>query len=100
MKGWFDDATMKANHQVQCRLVLDVVVQQGVASSSCLPVNNQPLLVRWDDFLILDLSLDILHGVTGFNLKSDDLACQDLHKDLHVDICHLAASLKKKSSIM
>ena len=31
----------------------------------------------------LDLSLDILDGVTGLHLEGDGLAREGLHKDLH-----------------
>jgi len=41
------------------------------------------LLVRRNAFLVLDLGLDILNAVAGFNLKSDSLSCQGLDKDLH-----------------
>ncbi len=34
-------------------------------------------------FLILDLGLDVLNGVTWFHLKSDGFTSQGLHKDLH-----------------
>ncbi|KAJ1382373.1 hypothetical protein SESBI_44289 [Sesbania bispinosa] len=41
------------------------------------------LLVRWDSLLVLDLGLDVVDGVTAFDLKSDGLACEGLNKDLH-----------------
>ena len=42
-----------------------------------------PLLVRGDALLVLDLGLDILNGVRGFDLKSDGLTSEGFHKDLH-----------------
>lgn len=57
---------------------------------------SQPLLGRWDAFLVLDFGLDLLDG-TGLHLKKDDgLACQSLHEALCVGPC-LAASGKRKS---
>jgi hypothetical protein len=90
-KGW------QMQHQVQGGLFLDVVVGQGAAILQLFAREYQPLLVRWDAFLVLDLGLDILDGVTGLDLKSDGLARQGLHEDLHVGICQSAASLKRKS---
>ena len=96
-KGWLNDATMQTQHQVQGGLFLDVVVGQGAAILQLFAREYQPLLVRWDAFLVLDLGLDILDGVTGLDLKSDGVVCQGLHEDLHVGICQSAASLKRKS---
>ena len=38
--------------------------------------NNLPLLV-------LDLRLDIIDRVRGFNLESDGFSCKSLHENLH-----------------
>lgn len=73
-KGWLNDATAQTQHQVQGGLFLDVVVGQGAAILQLFAREYQPLLVRWDAFLVLDLGLDILDGVTGLDLKSDGLA--------------------------
>lgn len=66
---------------------LDVVVGQGAAILQLFASKDQSLLVRGDAFLVLDLGLDILDGVTGLDLKSDGLARQGLHEDLHVGVC-------------
>ena len=63
-------------------------------SSSCY----QPLQVRWNAFLVLDLGLDILGGVTGLDLKSDGLGRRGLHEDLHVGVCCSATSLKTEKT--
>ena len=50
----------------------------------------------WQDVLsVFDFGFDILNGDTELDLKSDGLAHQGLHKDLHLCVCCLAASLKK-----
>merc|ERR1712138_20007 len=41
------------------------------------------MLVRWDALLVLDLSLDVLDGVGGLDLKGDGLASQGLDEGLH-----------------
>ena len=68
MKGW---------------LFLDIIITEGTAIFQLLACEDQPLLVRRDAFLVLDLGLDVLDGITGFNFKGDGLACQGLYKNLH-----------------
>ncbi|KFV77268.1 hypothetical protein N307_00857, partial [Dryobates pubescens] len=75
--------TPQAKDKVQGGLLLDVVVRQGASIFQLLASKDQPLLVGGDAFLVLDLGLDILYGVTGLYLQGDGLACQGLHKDLH-----------------
>ena len=87
MKGGLNDAIAQRQLQIQGGLVLDVAVGQGAAIFQLFTIEYQPLLVNWDAFLVLDLDLDILDGVTGLDLKSDGLACQGLHEDLHVGLC-------------
>lgn len=50
--------------------------------------------MRQDVLLVLDFGFDILNGVTGLDLKGDGLACQGLHKDLLLCICHKAITTK------
>ena len=64
-------------------LLLDVVVAQGPSILELLSGEDQPLLVRGDSLLVLDLSLHVLNGVGGLNLKGDRLSSQGLDKDLH-----------------
>lgn len=44
--------------QVQGRLLLDVIVGESAAVLELLSGEDEALLVRWDAFLVLDLSLD------------------------------------------
>ncbi|KFM06794.1 hypothetical protein AS27_13469, partial [Aptenodytes forsteri] len=77
-------ATPQAQHKMQGGLLLDVVVRQGAPIFQLLASKDQPLLIRGNAFLVLDLGLHILNGVTRLNLEGDSLASQGLHKDLHV----------------
>jgi hypothetical protein len=56
---------------VQGGLLLDVVVGQGAAVLQLLPGEDEPLLVRRDPLLVLDLSLHTLDGVGGLRLEGD-----------------------------
>ena len=75
--------TTQTQHQMEGRLLLDVVVTQGTTIFKLLACEDQPLLVWGDAFFVLDLGFDILDGVAGFNLESDGFASQGLDKDLH-----------------
>ena len=65
------------------RLFLDVVVLETSVVIKLLSTEDEALLIRWDALLVLDLRLQILNRVFGFNFKSDGLASQSLHEDLH-----------------
>lgn len=65
----FLSTTTKSQHQMKGGLLLDVVVRQSTAIFQLLASEDQPLLIRRNSFLILDLGLDILYSVRGFNLR-------------------------------
>jgi len=83
-KRGLDDAASQAENQVERRLLLDVVVGQCAAVFQLLAGEDQTLLVRGDAFLVLDLGLDILYGVAGFDFEGDRLPRQRLHENLHL----------------
>merc|ERR1712002_913244 len=64
-------------------LLLDVVVGERPSVLELFTSKDQPLLVRRNAFLILDLCLHVLDGVRRLNLEGDGLTGQCLHKDLH-----------------
>merc|ERR1719486_1115170 len=63
-------------------LLLDVVVGESSSVLQLLSSEDQPLLIWGDSLLVLDLSLDVLNGVRGFDLEGDGLASQGLDEDL------------------
>ena len=63
-------ATAQTQHQVQRRLLLDVVVGQSAAVLKLLAREDQPLLVRRDALLVLDLRLHVLDRVAALDLES------------------------------
>ena len=69
-------ATAQAQHQVERRLLLDVVVGQGAAVLKLLAGKDEALLVGGDALLVLDLGLDVLDGVGRLDLERDRLAGQ------------------------
>ena len=73
----------QAQDQVEGGLLLDIVIRQSPPVLQLLSGEDQPLLVRRDALLVLDLGLDIVNGVAGLDIQGDGLASQGLHKDLH-----------------
>jgi len=73
----------KSEDQVKSRLLLDVVVREGSAVFELLTGEDEALLVWGDALLVLDLSLDVLDGVAGLDIKSDCFAGEGLDEDLH-----------------
>lgn len=55
-------------------LFLYVVVGESATVFELLSSEDQTLLVRRNALLVLNLGLDIVDSVRGFNLKSDGLA--------------------------
>uniref|UniRef100_A0A453CNJ9 Uncharacterized protein n=1 Tax=Aegilops tauschii subsp. strangulata TaxID=200361 RepID=A0A453CNJ9_AEGTS len=76
-------ATTQTQDKVEGGLLLDVVVSEGATILQLLASKDEALLVRRNALLVLDLGLDVVDGVRALNLKSNGLAGEGLHKDLH-----------------
>ena len=66
--------TAQTQHQVDGSLLLDVVVGQGTVVLQLLAGEDEPLLIRRNRLLVLDLTLKVLDGVGRLDLQSDVLA--------------------------
>merc|ERR1711934_1176657 len=73
----------QTQHQVQSRLLLDVVVRKSAAILQLFAGENQTLLIRRDAFLVLDFRLNVLDGIGRFHIKRNGFAGQRLDKNLH-----------------
>ena len=76
-------ATTEAEHQMECRLLLNVVVRKGLTILELLARKDQALLIRRDALLILNLLLHILDAVARLNIYRDRLTRECLHENLH-----------------
>jgi len=76
-------ASSEPEDQVKGGLLLDVIVGECPAVLQLLAGEDEPLLIRWDSFLILDFLFDILDAVRALNLKGNCLAGESLYEDLH-----------------
>ncbi len=75
--------TSESQDQVKSGFLLDVVVAKGSTVFKLLSSEDESLLIGWDTFLVLDLSLDVLNSVWGLNVEGDGLSSQSLDEDLH-----------------
>merc|ERR1711878_236161 len=63
--------TSESEDEMESGFLLDVIVGEGTSILELLTGEDKSLLVGWDTFLVLDLSLDVLDGVGWLDLKSD-----------------------------
>ena len=68
---------------MESRFFLDIVVREGSTIFQLFTSKDESLLIGWDSFFILDLSLDVINGVGWFNVEGYSLASEGLYKDLH-----------------
>merc|ERR1712156_751500 len=81
--GYLAVTSTQAKYQMQSRFFLDIVIGQSSAIFQLLSGKNQTLLVWRNALLILDLGFDIFNRIGGLDLKSDGLASQGFHENLH-----------------
>ena len=77
------EATAETEHQVESRLLLNVVVRESAAILELLAGEDKALLIGRDALLVLDLGFHVVDGVRGLNLEGDSLAREGLNEDLH-----------------
>jgi len=75
--------TSESEHQVQGGLFLDVVVRECSTVLELLTREDEPLLLRGDALLVLDLGLDVGDGIVGLDIEGDRLTGESLDEDLH-----------------
>jgi hypothetical protein len=76
-------STTETEDEMERGFLLNVVVRESAPVLELLASEDQALLVWGDAFLVLDLGLDIIDRIRGFNLERDGLSSQSLDKDLH-----------------
>ena len=79
------DSTSQSENKVKGRFLLNIIIAQSTAIFQLLSGEDKTLLIWGDSFLILNLGLDVVNSVAGFDIKSDGLTSQSLYKDLHGD---------------
>ena len=74
----------KSKDQVKSWFFLDVVIWKSSSIFKLLSSKDKSLLIWWDSFFVLDLSLDIFNGICWLNIKSDSFTCEGFDENLHV----------------
>lgn len=59
----FDESTAKTEHEMESRLLLNVVIRKCTTVFKLLAGEDETLLVGWDTFLVLNLGLHIVNCV-------------------------------------
>jgi len=77
-------SSAKSQHQVEGRLLLDVVVGESATVLELLASEDKSLLIRRNSFLVLDLGLDIVDRIGGFDFQGNGLTSERLHENLHL----------------
>jgi len=73
----------KSEDQVESRFFLDVVIAESSAIFQLFTSEDESLLIWWDTFFVLDLSLDVFNWVCWLNIKGDGLSSKSLYENLH-----------------
>ena len=63
----------ESQNEMKSRLLLDVVIAKSATILQLLASKDKSLLIRRDSFLILNLSLDVLDGVSSLDFEGDRL---------------------------
>ena len=74
----------EAQHQMQCRLLLDTVGRHDAAVFQLLACEEQPLEPNWHAELTLDLRFHDFRRVRRAHVEGCTRAGQRPHEDLHV----------------
>lgn len=69
---------------MECGQSLNTVIAERSLRVELFAGIDQSLLIRRDALLVLNLLLDVFDCVGRFDLESDGLSCEGLHKDLHL----------------
>ena len=77
-------ATTQPQHQVQCRLLLDVAVGKAATVFKPLASKNEPLKIWMNSSLVIDLRFCSVDGVAAVQvIQVNNLPSECFHKDLH-----------------
>jgi len=76
-------SSSQTENQMKCGFLLNVIIGQCSSIFKLLSSKNEPLLVRGNSLLVLNLRLYIGNGIRRLYIKSNRLPCKCLHENLH-----------------
>jgi hypothetical protein len=78
-----ETSATQSQDQVKDGTPFDIVLSRGAVVSELFSPEDQPLLLRWNPFLLFDSFLDSLYLIVWLNVQFDLFACQSLYLDKH-----------------
>jgi hypothetical protein len=87
------DTAPQAEHQVEGRFLLDIIVAEGAPVFELLAGENQALLVGRDTLLFLNLFFNCGDRVRGLDIEGYGLAGEGLDENLHSDLRRVSFAL-------
>lgn len=72
-QGRIVDSSTQTQDQVQGGFLLNIVVRKSTSVFQLLAGEDQTLLIRGNSLLVLNLGLDVVDGVRGFDIKGNRL---------------------------
>ena len=70
-------------HQMKGALLLNVAVVKGCPPFQLLAAENQSLSFWWKAFLVLDLSLEVVHSIAALDTVYATVVHKALDENLH-----------------
>ena len=68
---------------MQGSFLLNVVVGESATILNLLTSKDQPLLIWWNTFLVLNFLFDVFNSIRWFDIKCDGFASECFDEDLH-----------------
>src|SRR5271170_3613270 len=75
--------TPQSENEMQSTLLLDIIIRESPTILELFPSKNQPLLIRWNPFFILNLTFNIVNCIRRFNFKGNSFPRQCFNENLH-----------------
>lgn len=86
-------STSESEHEMDCRLLLYVVVCDGTTVLELFTSENETLLIRWYPFLVLYFTFHILDTITLTYVDGDCFTSQCFYKYLHLFMVYVTVSI-------
>merc|ERR1719378_1552076 len=76
-------SSTQSKNKVESGFLLDIVVRKRTSIFQLFTREDQPLLLRWNSFLVLNLRLHVGDRIIWLDVQGDSLTREGLDEDLH-----------------
>ena len=76
------NSSTETKYQMKSGLFLNVVIGKSATILELLSGKDETLLIRRNTFLVLDLGLYVINGITGFDIEGDSLSREGFDENL------------------